>query len=68
MLRPSSSRIRLCLHVDDGLLVMNRAHAKEIQKSVNDRFAIKEWTDLEKVSETVLGVKTTYSTAPSLTT
>ena len=50
----------LCLHVDDGLLVTDRAYTKQIKKSIDDRFAIKEWKNLEETAETFLGVKTTY--------
>ena len=52
----------LCLHVDDGLLITDRSQADKIQKSIDDRFAIKEWKDLEKEPETFLGVKTQYTT------
>lgn len=50
----------LCLHVDDGLLVVCRKVLEEVKKSIDDRFAIKEWKNLEQVSETFLGVKTRY--------
>ena len=44
----------LCLHVDRKL-------APAIQQSIDKRFAIKEWKDLEKEPETFLGVKTSYA-------
>lgn len=46
--------------MDDGLLVVDRKKKEMVRKSVNDRFAVKEWKDLEQVSETFLGVKTKY--------
>lgn len=50
----------LCLHVDDGLLVADRKHMASIKASIDQRFAIKDWKDLEKESETFLRVRTSY--------
>ena len=50
----------LCLHVDDGFIVADKAELVKIKKEFEGKFTVKEWQDLGKEPVTFLGVKTTY--------
>eukprot|EP00435_Cladocopium_sp_Y103_P070035 s255_g34.t1 len=48
----------LCLHVDDGLLVIKPSAAMSVRKAIDQNFNIKEWQQIGEKGVTFLGVKT----------
>ena len=48
----------LCLHVDDGLLVIKPSEAKRVKEQINSSFNIKERQEINEKGVTFLGVKT----------
>ena len=48
----------LCLHVDDGLLVIKPSAVERVKRAIDKHFNIKEWQQIGEKGVTFLGVKT----------